>query len=96
MLDHVAIVVSNISESIDWYCFKFENAEIIHQDNTWGMINIDGLRLAMVLENMHPPHIAIGRQGVAPDGVNTHRDGSKYVYEKDPDGNVIETIWWEK
>ncbi len=96
MLDHVAIVVSNIADSIKWYCDKFEDTEIIHQDDTWGMINIDGLRLAMVLRDMHPPHIAICLPGKAPAGVGMHRDGSKYVYEEDPDGNVIETIWWEK
>jgi catechol 2,3-dioxygenase-like lactoylglutathione lyase family enzyme len=96
MLDHVAIVVSDISDSIKWYCNKFSEAEVIHQDDTWGMINIDGLHLAMVLEDMHPPHIAISLPGKAPEGVGKHRDGSKYIYEKDPDGNVIETIWWEK
>ena len=50
----------------------------------------------MVLKDMHPPHIAISLPGKAPEGVGEHRDGSKYIYEKDPDGNVIETIWWEK
>ena len=28
--------------------------------------------------------------------IKTHRDGSHYLYLEDPDGNVLEKIYWDR
>ena len=94
MLDHVASVVSDIDRSIKWYAEKFDNFKVLYQDETLGMIDIDGAKIAFVLADMHPPHIAIEQKSDVPEDARMHRDGSYYIYDEDPDGNVIERIWW--
>ena len=92
--DHVAFQVSNIKESIDWYQEHYSDCKELYSDQTWGMIEIAGVRVALVLGDTHPPHIAINQKGpIAPDA-KMHRDGSYYIYDADPDGNVIERLWW--
>ena len=96
MLDHIAINVTNIEESVCWYS-KSMNFETIYQDDTWALLKNGDLKLALTLPNHHPPHIAIRVNDLSqiPDGkIGEHRDGSKYLYQKDPDGNVIEWIYY--
>ena len=28
--------------------------------------------------------------------IKTHRDGSHYLYLEDPDGNVLEKLYWDR
>lgn len=97
-IDHVAIVVSDINSSVDWYTKNF-NASIDYQDEAWAMLKIGKDKLALTLEGVHPPHIAILINSIEnfPSGseIKTHRDGSKYTYIKDLDNNVIEYIHYE-
>ena len=76
ILDHIAINVSNIEDSVSWYKEKLK---------------------AKVLSE-HPPHISLQVKSLKefPDGceTNTHRDGSVYFYDPDPDGNIIEWIYY--
>jgi len=93
-LDHVAISVTNIQNSIDWYVKEF-NALVEYHDTTWAMMNISGTKIALIKSNYHKPHIAFTQDAVSPpEDAKTHRDGSKYIYTEDPDGNMIEKIWW--
>jgi len=92
-LDHIAIVVKDISSSVNWYCENF-NARINYKDDTWAKISVGDTTIAFVLEGMHPPHFAFDMTGTTCTSEKTHRDGSRYEYIKDPDGNVVEKIWW--
>ena len=56
-LDHIAIQVSNLEETLSWYLKNF-NAKMIYQDDTWAMIEFDNIKLAFVLATEHPSHIA--------------------------------------
>ena len=97
MLDHIAIVVKNIEKSVLWYLENF-NAKIKYQDETWAMLEVCNTSVALTLINQHPPHIAfkIDNESLFPEGldIKMHRDGTKYVYQKDIDGNVIELIYY--
>jgi catechol 2,3-dioxygenase-like lactoylglutathione lyase family enzyme len=94
MIDHVAINVGNISESAEWYK-KNLDFKIDYIDESWAMLSHGNTKLALALPDYHPPHIAIRMKSLSdfPDGeIRYHRDGSAYLYRKDPDGNVIEYI----
>ena len=96
VLDHIALNVSDIKESEAWYREKM-GFECTYIDETWAMLQKDGLKLALTLPNQHPPHIAIRVNDISefPEGkIGEHRDGSKYLYQKDPDGNVVEWIYY--
>jgi len=91
-IDHVAINVQNISRSADWYVDTFD-AIIDYQDETWAMLRVGDSKIALTLKGHHPPHIAIEVVDFSEsDTIREHRDGSKYVYKSDPDGNIVELI----
>jgi catechol 2,3-dioxygenase-like lactoylglutathione lyase family enzyme len=94
-LDHIAINVTDIQRSIDWYQTEF-NAIIEYSDETWAILKIGTVKLALTLASQHKPHIAFTQDKPPLDytKIKTHRDGSTYIYVDDPDGNVIEKIWW--
>lgn len=95
-LDHVAIQVTDLTKSINWYQENL-NAEIIYHDETWAMLDINGLKLALTIPEQHPPHIAFEVQNLKdlPAGeIKYHRDGSAYLYVEDPAGNIVEYICW--
>jgi len=92
--DHVAVCVTNLKRSISWYCNKYENVSILYEDETWALLKIEDVKVAFILNNIHPPHIAFSQISNIPPEAKMHRDGSYYIYDKDPDGNVVERIWW--
>ena len=95
--DHVAICVSDIEKSVNFYAKNF-NAETVYQDETWAMLQIGSGKLALTLPQQHPPHTAfsISDENMLPKDaeIKSHRDGSKYVYLDDPDGNTVEIIYF--
>ncbi|MBI89735.1 MAG: glyoxalase [Candidatus Marinimicrobia bacterium] len=91
-IDHVAIVVNDIEESITYYTNNYD-CKIIHADKTWGFLQFANIKLALVLEGKHPPHLAFEVDSV--DGVR-HRDGSISKYIHDPSDNAIELIEYPK
>ena len=93
MLDHIAINVKDINESVNWYKSNF-NTEVKYQDETWAMLCVNGVNLALTISKQHPPHIAFKRHEPPPEDWKAHRDGSRYKYIEDPDGNTIEMVWW--
>lgn len=96
-LDHIAVSVENIENSVSWYC-KNLNAKVRYKDETWAMLSIGDTKIALTIGNTHPPHIAfsVSSTSLFPKGskISTHRDESKYFYQKDPDGNTIEWIYY--
>lgn len=96
-LDHVALCVKDINKSVEWYVSN-TGAKVEYHDDTWAMIEVGGSKIAFVTEGHHPQHVAFRVSSIKDlgDSFKSHRDGSMYVYEKDPDGNTVEFICWEE
>ena len=94
-IDHIALQVNNINESVNYY--KEYGASVIHQDDTWAFLQFDNIKLALVIEDEHPYHIAF-EVDMLPhtDNVKKHRDGSISYYIKDPSDNTIEIIQYPR
>ena len=91
-VDHVALVVKNLDETVKWYLSHF-NARLIYQDDTWAMVEFANVKLAFVVSHQHPAHIAFSSDKAESYGkLNQHRDGSLSCYAKDPSGNMVEFI----
>ena len=74
-IDHLAIIVENIEESVEYYSTKF-NCEVKHKDATWAMLKFDNINLALVTKDEHPNHFAIvDRSIVKEKNIQYHRDG---------------------
>lgn len=91
-IDHIAVKSEDIKASVDWYIKKF-NCQIKHQDETWALLSFDNISIALVTPGEHPPHFAVIDKSISDKkNLKTHRDGISYVYESDPDENVIELL----
>jgi len=91
-LHHVAVAVDDIQAAVTWYTTTF-NCSIEYQDASWALLAFDNVKLALVLPNQHPPHICISRPDADSFGkLKLHRDGTRSVYIKDPNGNSVEVI----
>ncbi len=96
-LDHVALTVTDLQKCIDWYVENL-GASIDYSDDTWAMLDISGIKVALTIPQQHPPHIAFTVDNVDKLGPDPkrHRDGSYFRYVNDPEGNTIELICWMK
>ena len=56
-IDHIALVVSNVSKAVRWYESN-RDCKIKYQDDTWALLEFDNIDLALVSASEHPPHIA--------------------------------------
>ena len=98
-LDHVALQTSDIPGTVAFYVTTF-GAEVLYADESWAFLKIGQGKLALVRPEQHPAHVALrvdlgdlevaaAKAGLA---INTHRDGTRGVYLKDPAGNTVELI----
>jgi catechol 2,3-dioxygenase-like lactoylglutathione lyase family enzyme len=87
----VAITVSDIQKTLDWYTQQFR-CTIKYQDATWALVQFANISLAFVLAEQHPPHFAIVGDPAAYGQPKQHRDGTRSVYIKDPAGNNVEIL----
>lgn len=91
-IDHIAIPVKDIARASNWYQQQF-SCKVLYQDETWAFLEFANIRLALVLPQQHPPHLAFSRDDAEKFGeLKTHRDGSKSVYIKDSEGNSVEIL----
>ena len=91
-VDHIAVEVADIQKSVDWYRERF-SFNVLYQDETWAFLEFENIKLAFVLPNQHPPHIAFCRADAEKHGkLKTHRDGTKSIYIRDNSGNAIEIL----
>ena len=91
-LHHVAIAVKDIGQAVDWYTKTF-HCTVSYQDATWAMLEFANLKLALVIPEQHPPHVAIIHAEAEKFGtLRPHRDGTRSVYVTDPAGNAIEIL----
>ena len=97
-IHHVAINVKDIKKSVNWYVENM-SAKGDYEDDTWAMLSIGDTKLALTIESQHPPHVAFCVEDIKDLGegaeIKRHRDGSHYLYLEDPDGNVLEMIYWD-
>ena len=91
-IDHLAVIVENIEQSVKYYTEKF-NCNVKYQDDSWAMLKFDNINLALVVEDEHPNHFAIVDHSIVNNKkIKYHRDGIGYIYETDPNGNYIELL----
>jgi catechol 2,3-dioxygenase-like lactoylglutathione lyase family enzyme len=90
-IDHVAVSVTNVQETVTWYTKNFD-CTVKYQDETWALVEFANIRLAFVLPEQHPPHFALLGDPAQYGEPKTHRDGTRSVYVKDPSGNNIEIL----
>ncbi len=89
---HVAIVVQNIAESVQWYRSTFK-CEITYQDETWAMLKFANLSMALVVPHQHPAHLGFVTPRAKEFGqLKKHRDGTESIYISDPSGNAVELL----
>ena len=93
-LDHIAINVKNIETSVLWYIEEL-GATILYKDESWAMLGVGDTKIALTISSQHPPHFAFSvntEEDIPSEEIKKHRDGSRYVYKQDPDGNCIEWV----
>jgi hypothetical protein len=101
--DHVAQVVPDIAVAVDWYKRTLPNTKVIYQDTTWALVETGGAKLAFVVRDQHPNHLAWRVDGAelhrlaAEHGkeIKPHRDGTMSFYLEAPGGQSIEIISYE-
>ena len=98
--DHVAQRVPDIAEAVAWYADALPGARVVHQDPTWALIEANGTRMAFVVAEQHPDHVAwrvsaeelerlAARHGRP---IATHRDATRSFYLEAPGGHWVEII----
>ena len=92
-IDHVAIAVTNIKHAVKWYT-ENRKCKVNYQDDSWAELQFENIKLALVLPQDHPPHLAFVDESIK-NGTK-HRDGSESVYDHDTFGNIIERIKYER
>jgi catechol 2,3-dioxygenase-like lactoylglutathione lyase family enzyme len=90
-MDHVAVTVADIDETVDWYRQHFQ-CKVAYQDETWALVEFANIRLAFVLASQHPDHFAVIGNPSAYGEPKKHRDGTSSVYIQDPNGNNVEIL----
>jgi hypothetical protein len=98
--DHVAHQVPDVAEAIAWWREAVGDVEVLYEDETWGLIEAAGLRIAFVMADEHPGHVAFR---VSPERLEAlaaqhereavvHRDGSRSFYIDGPGETGVEII----
>lgn len=89
---HAAISVENVAIAIQWYTSTL-SASVLYEDDTWALLEIGDTRIALVIPEEHPPHLAFEWSGAGDFGsLVDHRDGTSSLYIEDPFGNKIELM----
>ena len=98
--DHAAQVVPDIAEAVAWYRRTLPNTRVIHQDATWAFIEAGGAKIAFVVKDQHPGHLAwrvdeATLKNMAREHgkeIKSHRDRTRSFYVETPGGQAIEII----
>jgi catechol 2,3-dioxygenase-like lactoylglutathione lyase family enzyme len=98
--DHVAQQVPDIAAALEWWAAIVPGARVLYADDTWGLLEAGGARIAFVMADAHPNHLAFKvsveelERLAASHGrvVSGHRDGSRSFYLDGPGGHGVEVI----
>lgn len=97
-VDHIAVLVEDLEVSQKWY----ENvcgAKLIFEDHKYKRMKMNNTTIALI-DKKHYEHahfgIIVGCAKEFPNNgeITLHRDGTTGCYVKDPDGNVVEFIYY--
>ena len=98
--DHVAQPVPDIAAAVRWWQRTVPGARVLYADDTWGLIEAGGAKLAFVMADQHPHHLAFkvsgeelerlaGEHGAE---ISVHRDASRSFYLEAPGEARVEVI----
>ncbi|HTI32137.1 MAG TPA: VOC family protein [Miltoncostaea sp.] len=98
--DHVAQQVPDIAEAVEWQLRTVPGSRVLHQDATWALVESAGAKLAFVLPDQHPSHLAYRVEAeelerlAAEHGatIATHRDATRSIYIEGPGALATEII----
>ena len=98
--DHAAQVVPDIAEAVEWYLSVIPGARVLYQDSSWAFVEASGIRLAFVLRDQHPGHLAWRVSDALLEELASrhqktivpHRDHTRSFYLESPAGQSIEII----
>lgn len=91
-IHHIAIPVKDIARAVTWYRDHF-NCDVLYQDDSWGLLQFANIKLALVLPEQHPGHLAFVHEHPEQLGqLEKHRDGTRSIYIEDSEGNPIELL----
>ena len=99
IVDHIAVLVENLDVSQEWYETNC-GAKLIFEDYKYKRMAMGNVTVALIdKEHYQYNHIGIlvenYRDLPSDKGeVVHHRDGTTGCYVKDPDGNVVEFIYY--
>lgn len=91
-IDHVAILVADLEQSIHWYTTSF-GCELIHRGKTLAIISFRNVKLVLSLPSEQRPHIAISKDNASEFGeIMEQSDLCTSTFISDPTGNLIELV----
>jgi len=98
--DHIAQQVPDIAEAVAWYQRTLPGVRVLYQDASWAFIEANGVKLAFVLKDKHPGHLAwrvseADLETLAAQygqEIKTHRDNTRSFYLEAPGNQWIEII----
>ncbi|MGF1580427.1 MAG: VOC family protein [Gemmataceae bacterium] len=91
-LHHIAIPVDDVGKAVDWYTQTFR-CTIDYQDETWALLGFDNIKMALVIPEQHPAHVAFVHPEAESFGeLKPHRDGTRSIYINDTAGNAVEIM----
>jgi len=97
-VDHIAVLVDNLDESQCWY-EQYCDASLVFEDIKYKRMKVDNTYIALISKN-HYQHAHIGILVDSKDKfpnngkIVEHRDGTIGCYLQDPDGNMVEYIYY--
>ncbi len=98
--DHVAQPVADIAAALAWWQRTVPGARVLYADDTWGLLEAGGAKLAFVMAEQHPHHLAFKvsagelQRLAAEHGaqIAVHRDASRSFYLEAPGGAQVEIV----
>lgn len=100
LFDHVALRVPDVAAALEWWLATVPGAEVLYADDTWGLLDAAGAKLAFVVADEHPDHLAFKVSNLELERlasvhavkIATHRDGSRSFYLDAPGEHHVEVI----
>jgi len=97
-VDHIAVLVDDLEVSQQWY-EKYCDAHLVFDDYKYKRMKVDNTYIALISKK----HYQHAHFGILVDSVDKfpnngkivhHRDGTIGCYLQDPDGNIVEYIYY--
>ncbi|MEQ8832927.1 MAG: VOC family protein [Miltoncostaeaceae bacterium] len=100
IFDHIAHQVPDIAEAVAWQTATIPGATVLHQDDSWALVEAGGLKTAYVLPDEHPAHVAYRVDDATLEAlaaqrgttIATHRDATRSIYIEGPGTICLEII----